>query len=62
MWEDPIVAEVRKQRIKIEADCENDFIKIFLQAMKVQEKLTGRLISKPTLRKKSIKTSSIVIK
>lgn len=39
MWKDPIVEEVRKQRLKIEGDCGNDFNKIFEMAMKTQEKL-----------------------
>ena len=47
MWKDPIVEEVRKQRLKIEADCGNDFDKIFEQAMKIQEKIATKLISKP---------------
>ena len=47
MWNDPIVEEVRKQRFKIEADCENDFEKIFEQALKLQQKFAARLILKP---------------
>lgn len=60
MWKDPIVEEVRKQRLRIEADCGNDFDKIFEQAMKTQEKLTTRLISKPALQKESTETTSEV--
>ena len=47
MWKDPIVEEVRKQRLKIESNCGNDFDKIFEQAMRIQEKFSVRLISKP---------------
>lgn len=47
MWKDPIVEQVRKQRLKIEADCGNDFDKIFEQAMKIQEKIATKLVSKP---------------
>ena len=57
MWKDPIVEEVRKQRLKIEVDCGNNFDKIFEQVMKTQEKLRSRLISKPALRKKPTKTT-----
>ncbi len=39
MWKDPIVEEVRKQRLKIESDSGNDFDKIFKKAMKIQEKI-----------------------
>jgi hypothetical protein len=55
MWKDPIVEEVRKQRLRIEADCGNDFDKIFEQAMKTQKKFKSRLISKPALHKESTK-------
>ena len=47
MWTDPIVEEVRKQRLKIEAECEDDFARIFEQAMKIQKKITANLASKP---------------
>ena len=47
MWKDPIVEEVLKQRVKIEADCGNDFDKIFEQAIKIQEKMAARVVSKP---------------
>lgn len=53
MWKDPVVEELRKQRLKIETDCENDFHKIFEQAMKTQQKFATRLISKPALQKES---------
>jgi len=48
MWKDPIVEEVRKQRLKIEADCKNDFDKIFEQAIEIQKKFSDKLVSKPS--------------
>ena len=47
MWKDHIVEEIRKIRLKIEAECDNDFDKIFAQAIEAQEKLANRLVSKP---------------
>jgi hypothetical protein len=60
VWQDPIVEEVRKQRLKIEAECGNDFDRIFKQAMKIQKKFANRLISKPALQKKSTETTSVI--
>jgi len=60
MWKDPIVEEVRKERLRIEADCGNDFDKIFEQAMKLQKQFAARLISKPALQTESIETTSEV--
>ena len=48
MWKDPIVEEIRKQRLKIEADCKNDFDKIFEQAIETQKKFSDKLVSKPS--------------
>ena len=39
MWKDSIVEEIRRIRLNIEAKCDNDFDKIFAQAIAVQEKL-----------------------
>jgi len=47
MWKDPIVEEIRRIRSNIEAECDNDFDKIFAQAIEAQEKLANRLVSKP---------------
>jgi hypothetical protein len=47
MWKDPIVEEIRRIRLNIEAECDNDFDKIFAQAIEAQEKLANRLVSKP---------------
>lgn len=59
MWTDPIVEEVRKQRLEIEADCGNDFDEIFKQAMKMQDKIATELISKPTHQKSSEAISEV---
>ena len=59
MWKDPIVEEVRKQRLKIEVDCGNDFDKIFEQAMKIQKKIITRVISKPAHRQSTEPISEI---
>lgn len=48
MWEDPIVEEIRKIRLKIESECDNDFDKILAQAAKMQKKLSNRLVRKST--------------
>ena len=47
MLQDPIVEEVRKQRLKIESDCDNDFDKIFDLAIETQKKLSKRLVTRP---------------
>jgi len=50
MWEDPIVKEIREIRQKIESDCENDFDKLFEQAIQFQKKFANRLVSKPKIK------------
>ena len=52
MWEDPIVAEVRKHRKKIEDDCDGDFDKLFERAMQIQKKYAKKLVSRPTAKPK----------
>ena len=47
MWKDPIVEEIRQIRSSIETESDNDFDKIFAQAIEAQEKLANRLVSKP---------------
>ncbi|MBI1748176.1 MAG: hypothetical protein HYR55_16555 [Acidobacteria bacterium] len=47
MWKDPIVEEVRKIRQEIEAECENDFEKIFRLAMARQQRYGGKLVPSP---------------
>ncbi len=45
MWEDPIVEEVRRARLEIEQECDNDFRKIYERAVEVQKKVTEQRIS-----------------
>lgn len=56
MWKDPIVEEVRKERLEIERECDSSFKKISAQAMEVQKTLKNRLADRssvqlPTLAK-----------
>jgi len=50
MWSDPIVAEVRKTRHAIEADCGDDFDKICERALRLQAQLAERVVSRKPLR------------
>lgn len=45
MWEDPIVNEVRRVRMEIEAECDGDFDKIYARAVEVQEQFADRLVA-----------------
>ncbi|MBM3241317.1 hypothetical protein FJZ31_33970 [Candidatus Poribacteria bacterium] len=47
MWKDPIVEEIHKIRLNIETECDNDFDRIFAQAIEAQGKLVNRLVPKP---------------
>lgn len=47
MWEDPIVAEVRRARLEIEKECEEDFALIYARAVEVQKTATAKLVSRP---------------
>ena len=47
MWEDPIVADVRRARLEIEKECEDDFARIYARALEVQKKATAKLVSRP---------------
>ena len=47
MWEDPIVAEVRRARLEIEKECDEDFAQIYARALEVQKKATAKLVSRP---------------
>ena len=47
MWQDPIVDEVRRARLEIEKECEDDFARIYARAVEVQEKATAKLVSRP---------------
>ncbi len=46
MWEDPIVAEVRRARLEIEQECEGDFALIYARAVDVQKKATAKVVSR----------------
>ena len=50
MWKDPIVEEVRRERLAIEQECGNSFKGISAQAMKVQETLKDRLADRRPVR------------
>ncbi len=43
MWKDPIVEEVRKERLKIEQECGNSFKEISARALEMQEAVKDRL-------------------
>ncbi len=47
MWKDPIVEEVRNIRREIEAECDNDFEKIYKMAQERQRRYGSRLVSSP---------------
>jgi len=49
MWQDPIVEEVRKERLEIERECGNTFEGISAQAMRVQETVKDRLADRKTV-------------
>ncbi len=61
MWKDPIVEEIRKIRLKIEAECDNDFDKIFAQAIQFQKEFTNRLLFKPTIEPEPTLTTSHIL-
>src|SRR5437660_10951544 len=47
MWNGPIVAEVRRTRLEIEKECEEDFARICARALEVQKKAAAKLVSRP---------------
>lgn len=47
MWEDPIVAEVRRVRLSLEAESGNSFADIYAHALKVQNEVSDRLVTDP---------------
>ena len=51
MWQDPIVDEVRRARLEIEKECEDDFARIYERALAVQKKVAGKLIPSPADKK-----------
>ncbi len=50
MWKDPIVEEVRKERLEIERECSGSFKEISAQAVKVQETVKDRLAGRTPVR------------
>ena len=51
MWQDPIVDEVRRARLEIEKECEDDFAQIYERALAVQKKVIAKLVSNPVEKK-----------
>lgn len=51
MWKDPIVAEVRRARLEIEKECEEDFARIYARAVEVQKQVAAKLVSRPVEKK-----------
>lgn len=47
MWNDPIVEEVRRARLEIEKECEEDFALIYARAVEVQKNAGAKLVSHP---------------
>ena len=47
MWKDPIVEEVRRARLEIEKECEDDFAQIYACALEVQKNAGAKLVSRP---------------
>lgn len=47
MWLDPIVAEVRRARMEVEKECEEDFALIYARANEVQRIATAKVVSCP---------------
>jgi PIN domain nuclease of toxin-antitoxin system len=47
MWNDPIVDEVRRVRLEIEKECEEDFALIYARALEVQKDAATKLVSRP---------------
>jgi hypothetical protein len=47
MRKDPIVDEVRRARLEIEKECEEDFELIHARAVEVQKRAPAKLISRP---------------
>lgn len=49
MWKDPIVEEVRQIRREIEAECGDDFEKIYEMAQERQRRYGSRLVPAPVI-------------
>jgi hypothetical protein len=50
MWTDPIVAEVRRARLEIEKECDDDFARIYERALEVQKKAAAKLVSRTDIK------------
>jgi hypothetical protein len=48
MWKDPIVDEVRRARLEIEKEYEDDFALIYARALEVQKNGGAKLVSRPS--------------
>lgn len=44
---DPTVAEVRRARLEIGKECEEDFALIYAHALEVQKNVAAKLVSRP---------------
>ena len=51
MWNDPIVDDVRRTRLEIEKECEEDFAQIYARALEVQKNAGAKLVSRPGIDK-----------
>jgi hypothetical protein len=51
MCEDQIVAEVRRARLEIEIECDEDFEQIYARALEVQKNAGAKLVSRPSTAK-----------
>lgn len=60
MWQDPIVAEVRKIRLEIEAECEGDWKSLFARALEIQAQFADKVVSQPQSLQESTQTNSQV--
>lgn len=47
MWEDPIVADVRRVRRELDAASGGSFAELYAQALKIQADVTERLVHTP---------------
>jgi hypothetical protein len=47
MKNDPMVDEIRRNRLEIEEECQGDFEQIYERALEVQKKVAHKVISHP---------------
>lgn len=50
MWKDPIVEDVRRERLEIERECGNSFEKISARAQEVEETVRSRVADRQPVR------------